>query len=147
MRASLTVTAYLLIGIAPVAADECRPNHVEFDVCAFAREVQTKTAPSLPIKISANVTFINILAVGPLLSIGVQWNFTATQIDVLISASQKTPEQFYAAMDEYNKNSICGSPDTAAFVRLGGSAQYIYMTTDGKTVRTIRISNCPAAQK
>ena len=66
--------------------------------------------------------------------------------DALISASQKTPEQFYAAMDEYNKNSICGSPNTAAFVRLGGRAQYIYMTTDGKTVRTIRISNCSAPQ-
>ncbi len=145
IQAAIKVTAAcLLLGTHCAVADECKPNHVDFDVCAFAREVQAKTAPLLPMKMSANVTFINIIAAGPLLSMGVQWSFTSAEIDALIASSQKTPEQFYAAMDAYNKNSICGSQDTAAFVRLGGNAQYIYMTKDGKTVRTIRISDCPA---
>jgi hypothetical protein len=148
MRASITVVVtYWLSGIICAAADECKPNHVDFDVCAFAREVQTKTAPSLPIKISANVTLVNILALGPLITMGVQWSFTSAQIDALMSASQKTPEQFYTVMDDYSKNSVCSSPDTAAFVRLGGIAQYIYKTTDGRTVRTICISDCPAPQR
>ena len=81
MRASLTaVVTYWLLGVFCAAADECKPNHVDFDVCAFAREVQTKAAPSLPIKMSANVSFVNILAIGPLLSMGVQWNFTSAQM-------------------------------------------------------------------
>jgi hypothetical protein len=134
MRATLrAILTYSLLAITGAVADECKPNHVDFDVCAFAREVQTKTAPSLPIKMSANVTFVNILAIGPLLSMGVQWSFTSAQIDALILASQKTPDQFYAAMDEYNKNAMYSSPDTAAFVRLGGRRNY---ARSGKRFRT-----------
>jgi hypothetical protein len=87
---------------------------------------------------------MSVLAVGRVLSLTVQWNYTSAEIDQLIPANQTTPAQYYMAMDEQTKAWVCAAPKLVEFVRLGGIAQYIYKTLDGVPLRTIRVDNCPA---
>lgn len=139
-RRLITATVALGMGAHAAMAEDCAPNPVGVDVCAFALESQKMFAPSLPMQMSSTMTLSSVAAIGPVLQYVVTWEVTHEQ---LTRNSGETKEQLNARMTDYAARMSCGQETVAAFVRLGGRIHYIYKTMDGYPITTVVLDECP----
>lgn len=139
-----SLVAALPAFFAPAAAlaNECIPNMIGFDVCEFAQETQKLLAPSLPMQLSGEMSFQQIMAAGPLLSAVVVWNYDKSDLDRLLESNGISNAAFVERMEEMTSRMACGLEQFEAFVGLGGRVQYIYRTLDAYPVHSITVESC-----
>jgi len=73
-------------GVALAQSDdppECFSKVTRFNVCEKAREYQRALAPSLPMKMNANVTISTVVALGPRMVMTAVWNVSKTDLEHL----------------------------------------------------------------
>jgi hypothetical protein len=122
---------------------DCFPNVIKMDMCAEAAKLQAAAAPNLPQKVSADMTLLSAIAVGPRLSLTVRWDLTRGGLTAALAAANLTLDQFVSRITAGERAYVCGNPPTAAFVRLGGSVTYMYQTADGSTIASPLVTACP----
>jgi len=144
MRLLLLMAVPLLIADAASAQDgaECFSKFTKFNVCEKARELQRGLAPSLPVKMNANVTLSMVYVVGPRIVITAIWHVSKADMDALISAGNMSLADLQARMSQGTRNSVCSQDAMAAFIRLGGQVQYIYKTTDQFVALSPTVTAC-----
>lgn len=129
---------------APAGAqDSCRlqPNGV--DACERARALQADVAPSLPTKISANMTMVSIVADKRLVAVQAVWHFKQAEIDDRIVISGQTGLSIRQRMQILTANAVCSHPQLSAFVFIGGQVRYSYRTDDGFIFAEPTVEKCP----
>lgn len=142
-RAAFLLT--VLLGAAIGAAEEapgCLSKYTRTDICAKARQMQEEMAPHLPTRISADVTIVNVLAVGPRLGLTAVWQMTKAELDQRLFANNMTRDGLADRMTAAATNSVCSDRVLTAFVGLGGQIQYNYLTTDGFRIASPAILAC-----
>jgi hypothetical protein len=134
MTLSRIALAGLFLYLAPCAAvraDECFPNTEKYDVCAAARKIQEHIGPTLPMRVSSEMTITTIFATGPRLIMTATWQLTEAQFNEQLVAHKLTAAQFETKMRGFTQRLVCGQKVAAAFLSLGGEMQYTYLTIDG----------------
>jgi hypothetical protein len=138
MRRALAALAALA---GPAAAQEaCVVNGA--DICAHARRVQAEAAKSLPQVVNQNMTWMQLVALGPTIVSTVRWHMTQAELASRIAANGTTREKLAADMQAMTARTACSS-SLAPFIRAGGRARYVYQTTDGFTIAEPTVTNCP----
>lgn len=133
---------------APIMANdglECFSKYTRTNVCAYARDAQAKFASILPMQISQNVTVVSAAALGPMLMITARWELTKVDLDQRLLANRMSRAQLEANMLSLAQNNACGSPQMAAFVRLGGKVRWSYNTSDHFPIASPTIDACPSS--
>ncbi len=129
----LLIFGPLLIGINAAEAQDsasCFSKYTKYNVCEKARELQAALAPTLPMKMNANITMSAVSAAGPrVIVIGI-WNSTKSQMEETLKAGNLPLAHFQERMQRATTNSVCSQTIMPAFIRLGGQVQYIYKTGD-----------------
>ena len=123
--------------------DPCLSKLTKTDICAYAKEMQVKTARSLPMPISSTVTVRSIIADGPRTVLGAVWAQTDTEIEARLAATGVARPALVQKIAEMTRNYVCRTDDLAAFVRLGGEMQYVYVTRDNFPVASPLVTTCP----
>jgi hypothetical protein len=144
----LAILAALTMNVPHVAnaqsTDECFPNLIKFDVCSAAKKMQGEMAKSFPMNVSRNMTLMTAAAFGPRLAVMAVWHMTGSALNEMLIESGMTHEQLASRMNQDAQTFVCGQKQpTAAFVRLGGQIQYIYITDDYIPVASPTITQCP----
>jgi len=144
-RAWLAGVIAVASGQFAVAEDgpECFSKYTKFNACEAAREIQSRMAPALPSKISADVTAVNVVVFGPRLTLTALWKLTKADFQDRMSAAGVTMGQMQNRMDQTTTNYVCSTRDLSAFVRLRGEVQYVYRTTDGFQLFAPTVTSCP----
>lgn len=126
------------------SADECFPNLIKFDVCSEAKKMQAEMAKSLPMEVSRNMTLMTAAAFGPRLELNVVWHMTGSTLNNMLVDNGMTHDQLVSRMEQSTRTIVCGQKQpSAAFVRLGGQIQYIYITNDYIPIASPTITQCP----
>lgn len=123
--------------------DPCLSKSTKTDVCAYAKEMQVKTAPSLPMVISSAVTVRSIIADGPRIVFGAVWAQTNAEVESRLASAGVARPALVQKIDEMTRNFVCHAEDIKAFIHLGGEVQYVYMTRDNFPVASPLVTTCP----
>jgi hypothetical protein len=121
---------------------DCFSKFTKYDVCAKAKEIQGQAASTLPMRVNAEMTFSQVVAIGPLVMFVIVWQIDSNDLQVALKAQSMTAADLKLKMDQQTKTMICGQQVTAAFVRLRGKIQYAYRTQDGVPVHAPMIEMC-----
>jgi hypothetical protein len=122
--------------------DECLSEFIKHDVCADALNLQTEAAPYLPQRINNEMIIVSVLAVGPLLSMNVQWLMTKPELNARLKINKISLLKLRRQMQEFTTTAVCSDKIQSAFVRLGGRVQFIYSTTDAFQIAAPTVSDC-----
>lgn len=142
--AAVVIGASLASSSAPAQQpEECFSKYTRVNVCEHARRFQQAVAPNLPMRISAEVTIVSVMAAGPMISMNAQWSMDARALDQALIASNVTKDELRRKMDLYAKNFVCSDNILAAFVRLGGKIAHTYATTDKHNIHNTLVETCP----
>jgi len=120
--------------VAAEDGPECFSPYTKTNVCEYARTAQAATAPTLPMKLNANLTIATVAAVGPRLIYTAVLNLTAAEAEAMANGRGISMQDWAAKMGDNTRNSVCSMDALAAFVRLGGEVQYLYKTADGRVL-------------
>jgi hypothetical protein len=139
MSTFLLIPATILIANTAAAQDgkECFSEITKYNVCEKARDIQRIVAPSLPMKMNANITLSLVAADGPRVVIIAMWRISKPDLDASLRAGGMSLTDLDARMSEATKNAVCAQAFMAAFLRLGGQVQYLYKTEDGYIVLSV----------
>lgn len=140
----LLLVATLLLSPLSALADECIPNLVDMNVCNFAKEMQQKAAPSLPMQMSQNLMLEKIMAFGPRLVMSSVWKLSKDDLEKNLVMNSMTMGGLAEKMRGMTQTLVCGREEPRAFVRLGGEVEYSYMTQDGHPITSVVIKECSA---
>jgi len=121
---------------------ECIKGLTKTDMCAKARQLSDQIATILPMKMSQNMSWESVAAVG-----------TTIQAHIRLSYGKKHLEETYKKAGlplSYAKQAIQKSATstceentpTRAFVNLGGSFRYVYSFIDGERFTTAVVTSC-----
>ncbi|MBN9438239.1 hypothetical protein [Bosea sp. (in: a-proteobacteria)] len=135
----------LSLGSGAQAQDgaECFSKYTKTNVCAYAREAQAKFSSILPMQMSQTVTVVSAAAMGPMLMITARWEMSKADLDRRLVANGVSPAQLGESMLALATNNACGSPQLAAFVRLGGKIRWAYNTADHFPITSPTVESCP----
>jgi hypothetical protein len=145
MRTLLLMAATLLMTANTADAQdgkECYSEVTKYNVCEKARDIQRMVAPSLPMKMNANITLSMVSVAGPRVTIIAIWNIKKPELDASLRASGMSLADLDARMSQSTQNSVCSQALMAAFIRLGGQVQYLYKTEDGYVVLAPAVTAC-----
>jgi hypothetical protein len=145
MKIILTLIACLFVTSAHAAEEDpsCFSPVMGFNVCDAARKLQAAGATMLPQKMNANLTIVSVIAAGPRLIFTAMWRLSKADMEATQQQGGFTRDQWSANIQQATQNSVCSGRATAAFVRLGGQVQYLYMTSDGFRAFEPLVERCP----
>ncbi|MBU4529714.1 MAG: hypothetical protein KUA43_08550 [Hoeflea sp.] len=143
LRLVLVLFASTIANVSLASDKECLSPHTKYDVCKAAREIQESMAPMLPMTMNANMTLTSVAAIGPIFAYYVRWTQTWPEIEAAMQNAGTTKAALLQMMDAQTNAIICGQETTAAFIGLGGTVQYHYITSDAVPVTTTVVSSCP----
>jgi hypothetical protein len=121
---------------------ECRANYGEVDLCAAARTIRDHIAPTLPVRLAADMSLATITATGRRIVMSATWGLTEAQFREQLTIRHITAEQFAAHLQRLTKRLACSSKPEAAFVTLGGEIEYRYVASDGFAIAAPLIVSC-----
>src|SRR5262245_57724712 len=133
---------FLTAGAAAQDREECFSKLTRYNVCEKAREMQRTVAPSLPMKMNANITMSTIAVDGPRVIITAIWHTKKSDVDSSLRAGGISLAELDTRMSQATRNSVCGEATMAAFIRLGGQVQYAYKTEDGHILLKPVVTAC-----
>ena len=136
---------FLIGSILPSTAhanDECIKGITKFDACKKARELSDQIAVTLPIKMSQNMTWESIAAVGDTLIINIRLSYNKDLLEETLKPRGLSLEYAKEALIEAAQNVCNEDTPTAAFVHLGGKIRYFYNFNKGERFSEIEINDC-----
>ena len=140
MRWLILITS-LVLSTNAMASEVCNTNR--FDVCKKAREISDEMAKNLPMQLNKNLSIHKISAIHNMISITALLAYDKATLDAALKQSNISQKSMEEIMMNSAKDSICiSTPETNAFIGLGGAVQYIYKFIDGTTYSTINIESC-----
>ena len=140
MRWLILITSLALSANA-MASEVC--NTKQFDVCKKAREISDEMAKTLPMQLNKNLSIHKVSAIQNMISITALLAYDKATLDASLKQSNISQKNMEEIMMNSAKDSICiSTPETNAFIGLGGAVQYIYKFIDGTTYSTINIESC-----
>jgi hypothetical protein len=101
----------------------CRANYGEIDLCGAARTITDHIAPTLPVRLAADMHLTTITATGRRIIMSATWGLTEAQFREQLTTRHITAEQFAAHLERLTKRLACSSKPEAAFVTLGGEIE------------------------
>lgn len=124
-----------------MANDVC--NTKSFDICKKAREFADEIATILPMQVNKNMSFHKVVAMQNMISISVIYSYDKVALETSLKQAGTSHEDVKKAMGGFAYESICiSTPETKAFINLGGAFQYIYKFVDGETYTVVTIDSC-----
>jgi hypothetical protein len=132
----------LLVHPTAINAEACPSLDGEHTVCEMARAAVAAVAPSLPQRISENMTITNMVSIENYISTTVRLNYSEDFLNTRLRDVNVQRQVVDDAMWAHTKNMVCSSNDLAPFVVAGGVVGYVYLFNDGVVYLQIEIDVC-----
>jgi hypothetical protein len=132
----------LLVNPTAINAEVCSPSNGEYNVCEMARAVVAAVAPSLPQRISENMTITSMVSIGNYINTTVRLNYSENFLDTRLRDMNVERQVIDDAMWANTQNMVCTSSDLAPFVVAGGVVGYIYLFNDGVMYLQMEVDVC-----
>lgn len=140
---TLLIGIFFVVPLSVQANPDCIKGLIKIDMCAKARELSDGIALALPMKMSQNMGWESVMAIGTLVQAHIRLAYDRKTLESLYSANGLKISQ---ATDMLKRSAmgICqeGKP-TRAFIDLGGTFKYVYSFVDGEKFTEIEVSSCP----
>jgi len=136
--------AATLLATNAVAQDrnECFSELTRTNVCEYARVTQRTIAAWLPMQLNANIILSTPVATGPRIILTANWHLRKSDVDNRLRQVGMTIAELEASLSETTRNAVCSDATMAAFVRLGGTIEFVYRTEDGHDVLSPTVEKC-----
>ncbi|WP_436910879.1 hypothetical protein [Klebsiella michiganensis] len=137
------ISILVMISHPAFAADKCKPNLTEFDVCERAQKIVTQVRPRLPLTLSENVIMKDVSADGNKIIAQVRLGVTEEEMLATASETHTSIDVAKSRMAEITKNGLCANKNPlGSFIRLGGEMQYVYTYPSGTFFNAVTVSSC-----
>lgn len=138
----LAVATALVVNTGCYGADNCLSKYTGVDLCVIARNAQAEIAPNLPMRVDKYTTIVSIISIGTKISIIGMWDMTRSDIEKSISSGGMSNYDLKSKFNTMTSGYVCSNNKMASFVKLGGSIEYIYKSSDGSMIHNPTVSRC-----
>ena len=123
------------------ASNNCIKGYTQTDVCKVARDFSDKVAPSLPMKMSQNMTWESVAAAGTIVIAKIRLSTNKNNLQTTYKNAGLPLSSAEAAMAKSAQN-VCNTKAIKSFINFGGTFRYIYTFIDGEQFTTIDVKDC-----
>jgi hypothetical protein len=131
-----------LFTISAGASELCVKGSGNTDVCAEARKLSDGIASMLPMRMSQNMSWESVMAIGGMLQAHVRLSYDKKHLEEVSKAAGVPVSQARAALQRSASNVCQPNTATRAFIQRGGSINYVYLFADGEQFTSALIDTC-----
>ncbi len=125
-----------------LAADECIPNLINEDMCAYAVKLVNQIKRDLPVDLSNNIKLTDVKAERRKLIFIVTFPYDFNVLKDAVNNDKNIIEKSKIISRETMDKTLCTSKATRAFINLGGEIQYDSFFSDGISYDSFTVTSC-----
>jgi len=112
------------------------------DVNQIAKEIQQEVSNQLPQKLSKNLLLRSVMSNDDTLIFNVMLLYNKDFLQDRLKQSGRTMDSVKNQMKGMAKKTICSSPITSSFIKLGGKIHYKYIFQNGEHYLLKEVNSC-----
>ena len=126
----------------PAKEDVCYNQDAQLNICELANELREQIASELPQRLSKNLILRTISSEKNILWLNTLLLYDSQFLDNFLKDAGMTRKDLNKLHFDFTKNSMCSTPQTKAFIELGGQLIVSYKLGNGEHLWNIELESC-----